>query len=123
MAEALLFPPFEMSLLSLVQTDGQAVLHLIYRTKHSRLQGLETPVLETCTGDRLSLSARLIPDKMMSQDQAWPLGHAPDQVPELGVGLTLYWLGKPGSQHRIVLGPRCLLAPASRPCRWVLVML
>lgn len=86
MAEALMLPAFEMSLLSLAQKDGHAILHLIYRTKHLGLQGFETSVLETCIGDRLGLSAGLIPDKMMSQDQAWPLGHAPAQVPELRAG-------------------------------------
>lgn len=85
MAKALMFPGLEMSLLSCAQMDGQAALHLTHRTKHSGLQGLESPVLgwtQTCVGDRLSIPAGLIPDKMMSQDQVWPLGHGPAQVPE-----------------------------------------
>ena len=84
-----MFPRLETSLLSCAQTDGQAALHLIYRTKHSGLQGLETPMLgwtQTCIRDRLGLPAGLIPDKMMSQDQAWPLVHGSAQVPELRAG-------------------------------------
>ena len=41
---------------------------------------------QTCIRDRLGLPAGLIPDKMMSQDQAWPLVHGSAQVPELRAG-------------------------------------
>uniref|UniRef100_A0A8C0HRT2 Pleckstrin and Sec7 domain containing n=1 Tax=Buteo japonicus TaxID=224669 RepID=A0A8C0HRT2_9AVES len=80
----------------------------------------------------------LIPDKMMSQDQTWPLGHEPAQVPESRAGceapsvlpgetwgsaLPYAWSQmSPGTQHCLVPGPRHLLGPASRPCRWVLVI-
>lgn len=137
-----MFPGLEVCLLSRAQMDGQAALHLIYRKKHSGLQGLETPVLDwtqTCIRDGLGLPTGLIPDKMMSQDQAWPLGHGPAQVPEpragceapsvlpgetWGSALPFAWSQlSPGTQHCLVPGPRHLLGPASRPCRWVLVML